>query len=56
LQENLIYQTECDSLLQPITDSHQTNYVPKIYRNVKPIPWSYVVIDGKIIQSQIPEF
>ncbi|MEB3339680.1 2OG-Fe(II) oxygenase [Okeania sp.] len=55
LQENFISQTECDSLLQLIADYRQTNSVPKIYRNVKPIPLSYFVIDGKRIQSQIPE-
>ena len=55
LQENFLSQPECDSLLQLITDYRQTNSIPKIYRNVKPIPLSYFVIDGKIIQSQIPE-
>jgi len=55
LQENFLSQTECDSLLQLITDYRQKNSVLKIYRNIKPIPLSRSVIDGKIIQSQIPE-
>ena len=55
MQRNFIYQVECNYWLQPITDSHQTNYVPEIYRNIKPIPWSYFVRYGKIIQPQIPK-
>ncbi|MGD1716105.1 2OG-Fe(II) oxygenase [Dapis sp. BLCC M172] len=55
LQENFLSQTECDSLLQLIFDYRQTNSVSKIYRNIKPIPLNRSVIDGKIIQSQIPE-
>ncbi len=55
MQENFLYQTECDSLLQLISDYRQINSIPKIYRNIKPIPLSRSVINGTIIQSQIPE-
>ncbi|WP_094676574.1 hypothetical protein, partial [Hydrocoleum sp. CS-953] len=55
LQENFLSQPECDSLLQLISDYRQTNSVSKIHRNIKPIPLNRSVIDGKIIQSEIPE-
>ncbi len=54
LQDNFLSQTECDSLLQLITDYRQKNFIPKIYRNIKPIPLSYFVIDGKGINSHLP--
>ena len=54
-QENYLSQQQCQDLLSLIADYRQKFFVPKIYRDVKPIPLSYSVIDGKAIKSHLLE-
>ncbi len=55
LNKNFLSQTECDYLLNLISEYRQQFSVPQVDRNLKPIPLSYFVIDGKKIQSNLPE-
>ncbi|NET55817.1 MAG: 2OG-Fe(II) oxygenase [Symploca sp. SIO2E6] len=55
LQENFLDPQECENLLKSISDYRQQFFIPKIYRDVKPIPLSYSVIDGKAVNSHLPE-
>ena len=55
LQENFLSQQECESILRLIYDYQHKFHVPKIYRNEKPIPLNYSVIDGKVINERLPE-
>jgi len=55
LQENFLSPQECENFLKSISDYRQQFSIPKIYRNVKPIPLSYSVIDGKAVNSHLPE-
>ena len=55
LKENFLSQQECEYFLKLIRDYRQQFFVPKIYRNIKPLPLSYSVIDGKGVNSHLPE-
>ncbi|NES20568.1 MAG: 2OG-Fe(II) oxygenase [Symploca sp. SIO3E6] len=55
LQENFLSSQECENLLKSISDYRQQFFIPKVYRNVKPIPLSYSVIDGKAVNTHLPE-
>ncbi len=55
LQENFLSQQECESCLELIREYRQQFSIPKIYRQIKPIPLSYSVIDGKQVNSHLPE-
>lgn len=53
VQENFLSQSECEEILLSIAEYRQNFEVAKIYRQVKPIPLSYSVIDGKSIQANL---
>ncbi|MEO1377995.1 MAG: 2OG-Fe(II) oxygenase [Cyanobacteria bacterium J06635_10] len=53
LKDEFLSQSECEDLLNLIDDYRQQFVIPKIYRNVKPIPLSYSVIDGEKIKSHL---
>ena len=55
LKENFLSQEECEHFLELITEYRQKFSIPKIYRQVKPIPLSYSVISGKAVESHLPE-
>ena len=55
IKENYISEQECQYLLDLIDNYCQQFFVPKIYRDVKPIPLKYSVIDGKAVNSHLPE-
>ncbi len=55
LRENFLSQQECESFLELIRKYRQQFSIPKIYRQVKPIPLNYSVINGKAVKSHLPE-
>ena len=55
IQENFLSYQECESILKLIHDYRKKNHIPKIYRNIKPIPLNYSVIDGNAINERLPE-
>ena len=55
VRENFLSQSECKRILLSIAEYRQNFEVAKIYRQVKPIPLSYSVIDGKSIQAHLLE-
>ena len=55
LKDKFLSQAECEDLLNLIDNYRQQFAIPKIYRDVKPIPLSYSVIDGEKIKSHLTE-
>lgn len=55
LKEKFVSQQECDIFLKLIRDYRQEFSITKIYRDLKPIPLNYSVIDGKKVNSHLPE-
>ena len=55
IKEDFLGQQECENLLILIEDYRQNFQVTKIYRNIKPIPLNYSVIDGNAINERLPE-
>lgn len=55
IKDEFISQQKCEDLLSLIDNYRQQFATPKIYRNVKPIPLSYSVIDGEKIKSHLTE-
>ncbi|MGK7874402.1 MAG: 2OG-Fe(II) oxygenase [Xenococcaceae cyanobacterium] len=55
LKENFLSPQECEYFLKLISDYRQHFFISKIYRNIKPIPLSYSVIDGKGVKFHLPE-
>ena len=55
LKKKFISQQECDDFLKLIRDYRQEFSITKINRELKPIPLRYSVIDGKGVNSHLPE-
>ncbi|MDB9515385.1 2OG-Fe(II) oxygenase [Roseofilum reptotaenium CS-1145] len=55
LVENFLSTQECQILLDKISEYRKQFSVPKIHRYTKPIPLSYSVIDGLVVQSHFPQ-
>ncbi|MEM9927583.1 MAG: hypothetical protein AAF915_28260 [Cyanobacteria bacterium P01_D01_bin.50] len=55
LKDEFLSQPKCEDLLRLIDNYRQQFAILKIYRDIKPIPLSYSVIDGEKIKSHLRE-
>ena len=55
LYDSFISKQECEYFLDLISEYRQLFFVPNIYRDVKPIPLNYSVIDGNAVQSHLQD-
>jgi len=55
IQENFISDRECADILAIIDEYRKQFSVTRIYRETKPIPLSYSVIDGLAVEANLPK-